>query len=325
MGMPGSETSLEELMCRVLGDLITEGSVIKIADNLYCGGNTPDELLDTWKQVLFALNKANLGLSATKTFVCPKSTDVLGWIWTNGQIRASPHKISTLASCPTPENVKNLRSFIGAYKMLSRVIKSSSQFLGPLDKICAGQPSQSKIQWTEESRESFSNAQKMLASNKSITLPKSSDQIWIVTDGSVKEKGMGATLYVTRGSKPLVAGFFSAKLKKHQLDWLPCEVEALSIASSIRHFSPYIIQSDKQSCLLTDSKPCVQAFDKLCRGEFSSSPRITTYLSVVSRYQMSVRHLAGVSNIPSDFSSRNAAEYDNPTCQICIIRICINP
>ena len=34
MGMPGSETCLEELMSRVLGDLIQEGCVAKIADDL---------------------------------------------------------------------------------------------------------------------------------------------------------------------------------------------------------------------------------------------------------------------------------------------------
>ena len=38
MGMPGSETALEELMCRVLDDLLEEGVIAKIADDLYCGG-----------------------------------------------------------------------------------------------------------------------------------------------------------------------------------------------------------------------------------------------------------------------------------------------
>lgn len=42
MGMPGSETALEELTCRVLGNLVQEGIVAKIADDLYCGGNTPE-------------------------------------------------------------------------------------------------------------------------------------------------------------------------------------------------------------------------------------------------------------------------------------------
>ena len=46
MGMPGSETALEELMCRVLGNLLEEGVVVQLADDLYCGGSTPTDLLN---------------------------------------------------------------------------------------------------------------------------------------------------------------------------------------------------------------------------------------------------------------------------------------
>jgi hypothetical protein len=124
-------------------------------------------------------------------------------------------------------------------------------------------------------------------------------------------------LYITRNGKPHLAGFFSAKLRGRQPTWLPCEVEALSIAASTKHFSPFIIQSRHHACILTDSKPCVQAYGKLCRGEFSASPRVSTFLSTVSRYQASVRHLAGSANIPSDFASRNAPDCTDPVCQIC--------
>ena len=41
MGMPGSETALEEMMCRDLGELIAEGSVTKLVDDTYCGGDSP--------------------------------------------------------------------------------------------------------------------------------------------------------------------------------------------------------------------------------------------------------------------------------------------
>lgn len=44
MGMPGSETALEELMCRALGDCLQDGIVAKLVDDLYCRGNTLDEL-----------------------------------------------------------------------------------------------------------------------------------------------------------------------------------------------------------------------------------------------------------------------------------------
>ena len=106
-------------------------------------------------------------------------------------------------------------------------------------------------------------------------------------------------------------------MRKHQVTWLPCELEALGIAAALKHFSPFIIQSLHPACVLTDSKPCVQAIEKLRRGEFSASPRVTSFLSIASQYQVNIRHLAGTANIPSDFSSRNAPDCNEPKCQIC--------
>ena len=317
MGMPGSETALEELTCRVFGDLLQEGIVVKLADDLYCGGDTPDELLLNWSRVLAALQRNNLKLKPSKTVICPKSTTILGWIWSQGTLSASPHRLATLSTCPVPETVKGLRSFIGAYKVLGRVLESCSQIIAPLDDSIAGMTSNEKIVWSENSLNHFHTAQKSLKNHKSIVIPNTTDQLWIVTDGSVKQHGVGATLYVGRNDKLHLAGFFSAKLRKHQVLWLPCEIEALSIASAVKHFSPYIIQSGHRACVLTDSKPCVQAIEKLRRGEFSASPRVTSFLTIVSRFQMDIKHLAGSANVPSDFASRNAPTCSDLNCQIC--------
>jgi hypothetical protein len=317
MGMPGSESALEELMCRVLGDLQQEGIVTKLADDLYCGGNTPDELVRNWKRVLDTLLQCRLCLSASKTIIAPKKTTILGWIWETGKISASQHRISSLATCSTPKSVKEMRSFIGAYKVLARVIPGCSTILAPLDETTAGKQSQDHITWSDELQDAFKNAQTSLQMNKAIILPRPDDQLWIVTDAGVRNYSLGATLYVRRDDKLKLAGFFSAKLQKRQILWLPCELEALAIAVAVRHFSPFIIQSVHKACILTDSKPCVQAYEKLCRGEFSVSPRVSTFLSAVSRYQASVQHIAGSINLPSDHASRNAPECTEPSCQVC--------
>ena len=141
--------------------------------------------------------------------------------------------------------------------------------------MIAGSQSKDKLVWSDEQLDRFTFAQKQLLHEKTITLPRPDDQLWIVTDESTSKCGLGPTLYISRNNRTMLAGFFSAKMKKYQVTWLPCEVEALSIATAIKHFSPYIIQSSKQTCVLTDSKPCVQAIEKLNRGEFSSSPRVT--------------------------------------------------
>lgn len=317
MGMPGSEVALEELMCRVLGDLVQAGYVAKIADDLYIGGDTPEELLKNWICVLDTLIRNNLHLNAPKTIINPKSTVILGWLWSGGTLQASPHRVAALAACTPPVTVKGMRSYLGAYKVLGRCIPNCAAILSPLEDALTGKASTDSIEWSEDLQLAFKKAQQLLSSRKVITLPLASDQLWIVTDGSVKQRGIGATLYVMRNDKLHIAGFFSAKLRKHQVTWLPCEIEALSIAAAVRHFSPYIIQSQHRACVLTDSKPCVQGFDKLCRGEFSNSPRITSYLSTVARYQAHIQHLAGAANIPSDFASRNAPECSNPSCQVC--------
>ena len=219
-------------------------------------------------------------LSIGAIFTCqrlnPKSTMVLGWIWSAGTLTASPHRVNTLASCPQPDTVKSMRSFIGAYKVLSRVIPRCSTYLASLDDVTAGRASQEPISWTDDLQDSFHSAQRALSSTRTITLPRQDDQLWIVTDGAVRDPGIGATLYVTRNDKLHLAGFFSAKLCGSQTTWLPCEVEALSIAATTKHFGPYIIESSKKTCILTDSKPCVQAYEKLCHGEFSASPRVST-------------------------------------------------
>ena len=80
--------------------------------------HTLDELLSNWKRVLDAPQKSNLKFSHSKTVICPRSATILGWIWTQGVLSASPHRIAVLAKFPPPDTVRGLPSFIGAYKYI---------------------------------------------------------------------------------------------------------------------------------------------------------------------------------------------------------------
>ena len=249
--------------------------------------------------------------------MCPKSTTILGWIWSQGTLSASPHRIAVLSSSPPPQSVKGLRFFIGTYKILGRVLPNCSDVVDPLECALTGLQCNEKLLWDENLTLKFKTAQEHLSRYKSIVLRCPSNTLWILTDGSVTKTGVGATLYVLCASCLRLAGFYSGKLRKHQVTWPPCEVEALSIAAAVKYFSPLIIQLSHPTTMLTDSKPCVQAIDKVCRRDFSASPRVTSFLTTVSRYQDSVQHLAGKANLPSDFTSRNAPDCNEPNCQIC--------
>ena len=83
---------------------------------------------------------------------------ILGWVWNLGTIEASPHRIATLASCDKPVTVKAMRSFVGAYKILARVVPGCSALLAPFDSVTGGRPSSEHIEWTDSLREAFKRA-----------------------------------------------------------------------------------------------------------------------------------------------------------------------
>lgn len=123
------------------------------------------------------------------------------------------------------------------------------------------------------------------------------DQLWIMTDSSVRQHSIHALMNTDRGGRQLLCVHFSTKLHGHQPTWLPCEVEVLAIATAIKHFDPYLIQSRHHLAVLTNSKPCVQTYENLCQGQFSTSPRLILFLSIVCHFQASVQHLAGRANL----------------------------
>ena len=285
MGMPGSESALEELMCCILGDLFEYCVWAKIADGLFVRGDSHGEMLHNWRRILIALSFSSsvMLLSAAKTVINPVFTHILGWMWLQGTSQACPHRVFTPAQCALPSSVCDLQSFIGASMVLARVIPQSTKYMFPPEVAIAGHSPGSTLTASPDLRDAFSAARQGLSTHETITIPTIDHQLWIITDGAVREPGIGATLHVTRDEHAHVAGFFSAKLHKHQVSWLPCGEKALCIAAAVKHFSPYIIQSFKHTKVLTDSKPCVQAYDKLCRGQFSASPRVSTFLSMASR------------------------------------------
>ena len=131
-------------------------------------------------------------------------------------------------------------------------------------------------------------------------------------------KGLRTTLFSQHGNKRLLSGFYSFKLKIHQNNWFPCEHEDLAIAAAVNHFSPYIRESEHPLQVLTDSKPCAQAYPCLCSGQFSASARVSTFLPTHSSHNVTVQHIPGKANASSDYSSRNSRECQDESCQICL-------
>ena len=228
------------------------------------------------------------------------------------------HRLSALGECDPPPTVKALRSYIGAVRFLSRVIKNYASLLLPLEAMIAGKPApNTKLEWSSDQILAFKKVQAALKHTDTVVLPRPEDTLQIVTDGALQPTAIGAVLYAIRDKKPLLAGHFNSKLPTFQRRWIPCEIEGVAIGIALNHFAPYLRESKHKPIVLTDSKACVQAVQKLQRGEYSASSRLTTFLSAVSRFGVEVKHIQGSSNVLADYISRNPVPCNEVKCQIC--------
>lgn len=322
-GLLGQTEEEDELLAKVLKDQLTKGICVKIADDIFCGGNTIDQALDNFNNVIQRLNTCNLKLSPEKTYIFPNSVDILSWVWNIGGILSpSAHRKKALALTDQEsiKTIKDLRSWIGLYKTFLDCTPQLTVILSPFDDVTAGKDSLDPVTWTQQLSTAFNTAKKHIEKMENIYLPLPSDQLIISADAARTQPGLGLILQAkdSHGNIKTVR-HYSVKLKKHISKWQPCEIEAAAIGTAIEAFMDYIKESTKPVLICSDSKPVIDAAKKIAQGNFSLSPRMQTFLNNLSKIKYSVHHISGKSqhNAISDFVSRNTFECTAEICQIC--------
>lgn len=69
-----------------------------------------------------------------------------------------------MSSVEPPPTVHGLRSFVGDYKVLSRVLSRYAELIDHLEQVTAGKDSREKIVWSDELQLAFYYAQPVFTS-----------------------------------------------------------------------------------------------------------------------------------------------------------------
>lgn len=96
--------------------------------------------------------------------------------------------------------------------------------------------------WDEALLHHFNSDQVFLRNPQTLTIPRRFDHLILTVDASSMNKGLGATLFVKHSGKCNIAQF-SFKMNEHQLNWYPCDLEALEISTGAENFTTYISES----------------------------------------------------------------------------------
>ena len=322
-GLINQSEELDELLANIFNNMQTKGKLVKLADDLFLGGNTVDEALTNFDELLSICKLNNLKLSPGKTFFLPSSVDVMSWIWSEGgTLSPSPHRKQALQAVQMDDlqTVKDVRSWVGLYKTFLYHTPNLTKIMDPFDKITGDKDSNDNITWTTELQQSFQIAKDHITNIKEVYLPHPEDQLIITTDGARNPPGVGFVLQARDQHNNIrTVRYYSVKLKPHHIKWSPCEIESVAFGTAIEAFYEIIKEAKKPVIICPDSKPVCDATKLLQKGKFSLSPRIQTFLNNIGKVNCEVQHISGKSgqNHVADFQSRNTHTCNAEICQLC--------
>ena len=105
-------------------------------DDLLCitRGSLEDHL-DKLEEVLKRLRDAGLKVNAAKSFFCTHEIEYLGYMLTRGGIKPQIKKVQAILAIKPPNNVKELRHFLGMVQYYRDMWAKHSEILAPLSDL----------------------------------------------------------------------------------------------------------------------------------------------------------------------------------------------
>ncbi len=106
-----------------------------IDDLLIITRGTIEDHISKTETLLTRLHDAGLKVNAAKSFFCTHEIEYLGYILTRGGIKPQQKKVQAILALNPPNNVKELRHFLGMVQYYRDMWAKRSEMLAPLSDL----------------------------------------------------------------------------------------------------------------------------------------------------------------------------------------------
>ena len=240
-------------MFQQLMDTILQGipHVICYIDDILVTGSNTAEHLQNLTTVFKRLENHGIRMKKSKCEFLQVSVYYLGHKIDAEGLHAIPSKVDAIVDAPEPQNLQELRSFLGLLNYYGKFIPNLSSLIHPLNSLL-----QQDRRSTECSR-AFKEAKMALVSSKVLVHYDPSLPVTLAGDASAY--GIGAVISHTMpdGSERPIA-FASRTLSTSEKNYAQIEKEALSLIFGVKKFHRYLY--GRKFTLVTDRKPLLAIF-----------------------------------------------------------------
>lgn len=322
-GVTNAPSTFQRLMERCMGDIHLK-EVLVFLDDLIVYSDSLEEHENRLVHVLERLRDYGLKLSLDKCKFFQTDVRYLGHIVSREGVKTDPEKIRALKTWPRPQNLKELRSFLGFSGYYRRFIKDYSKIVKPLTNLTAGYPPHRKgskaaadgrylntkepfaERWTQECQKAFETVIDKLTSAPVLGFADSKLPYTLHTDASTY--GLGATLYQEQNGQPRVIAYASRGLNRSESRYPAHKLEFLALKWAIvEKFHDYLYGS--QFTVVTDNNPLTYLLTtaKLDAASYR-------WLAALSTFSFNIKYRAGKHNMDADGLSRRPHDVLEDDC-----------
>ncbi|XP_033733598.1 uncharacterized protein K02A2.6-like [Pecten maximus] len=269
-----------------------------ILDDMIVTGTTDEEHLENLETVLQRLDRYGLRVNKDKCEFFKDSIEFCGHTIDKDGLHKTPSKVETVVKAPCPENVSQLKSFLGLVNYYAKFIQNLSSIVNPLNQLLEADR---KWVWSKECDAAFRRVKEVVASEQVLTHFDPSKKVQLATDAS--PYGLGAVLshMMEDGSERPIA-FASRSLSKSERNYSQIDKEALGIVWGVKKFYQYLY--GRLFILLTDHQPLTSIFHPEKGIPMTTAARLQRYALFLAGFQYDIKYKSTTRHANADCLSR---------------------
>jgi len=238
-GMCNAPATFQRAMNKLFKDLIGVCVTVYI-DDIQVYTKTFEDHVERVKQVLERLRKNGLFLKPKKCTIAANEMKYLGFVLKEGGLSTDESKVLAITTYPRPENVSEIRAFLGLAMYYRRFMKGFARIAAPMNELLR---KDRIFNWTIEQEVAFRALKQRLTSAPVLVRPDWNKRFYLFTDAS--SIGLGAILFQQddQGRERVIC-YASSGTRGAEQNYGATKLECLAVIWAIDKFRWYLLGAE---------------------------------------------------------------------------------
>ena len=267
-------------------------------DDIIVTGRDDREHLAHLDAVMTRLKEEGLKLNRKKCEFLQNQVSYCGHIIDKNGLHKTQQKVQAVVKAPAPENVSQLRSWLGFVNYYHKFLPNLAAELQPLHQLLQ---KDTKWHWGPQQEMAFKKVKSLISSDTVLTHFDPNKKLRLATDASGYGIGCVLSHVMEDGSEKPIA-FASRTLKEAEKNYSQLEKEALSLVWGIKKFMFYL--EGRHFTLITDHQPLTTIFHPQKAIPVTAAARIQRWALFLSGFRYDIEYKNTKKHANADALSR---------------------